>query len=134
MLEENSTACERIEKCIAHVKDIEIQALEELYDDTLTDYYDDLADNISSTEDDIHEDIAKETTLNLAPICRQNREFYKSINSSWIPQCDCEGQYQPIQCMIEQDIKFMTCWCSSKYGAQMSEPSIVDCGNESMAL
>ncbi len=130
--EEGSTSCETIEKCIGYVNDSsveEIHSIETLEDfEIYTEGIDDDIESVTDNED--HKDIAEEI-IDLSPVCLENQKYYKSINSSWIPQCDCQGHYHAVQCKVEPELQLLTCWCSSQYGAQMSRPTIVDCANDS---
>ncbi len=124
--------CETIEKCIGYANEsstgndfFNITVLEDSYEDN--DYQFEEIDGIPSIPDS--EDNNIQQTIDLSSDCIENREYHKSINSSWIPQCDCKGYYRLVQCKIELELpKPLTCWCSSQFGAQISQSlSTVDC-------
>lgn len=99
---------------------------------TWEDFYDEieLKMNISSLTI-ATEKIAESLETN-KPVCHQKH----ALKSAWVPQCDCEGFYQPIQCMeIEPGTEMMTCWCSSAYGAEMYQSRrTFNCTGESTVL
>lgn len=152
MLEENSTICETIEKCIPYVNDssttelFNIQDFEDYEDYEDYDEDDDIIIELDSEEEEYpeeeyqEEDVSEETedVLNeetdLSPGCLSHQKHRKSINSTWIPQCDCKGYYRSVQCAVESSQKSLTCWCSTAYGSRMSSSIVVDCTNDYSVL
>ena len=49
--------------------------------------------------------------------CHTAKEFFIKHSLRWVPDCDCEGHYKPIQC-LEID-KETQCWCSTQSGSEI---------------
>ncbi|XP_074595296.1 proteoglycan Cow-like [Brevipalpus obovatus] len=48
--------------------------------------------------------------------CRQDRNRRRKLFSNYIPKCDLDGFYQPLQCLQGKKV----CFCVDKYGVEMA--------------
>ena len=73
--------------------------------------------------------VNEETFLpQIPPNCKRNQKFFEQLDSQWIPYCDCDGYYHPVQCFIRPNSQAMTCWCSTKFGSEISGTRVnVEC-------
>ncbi len=70
---------------------------------------------------------------NPLPTCRKHQDMFKTILSPWIPYCDCEGYFHPIQCWSFS--QYTTCWCSTKLGAEVSGTRIkMECSDSEESI
>ena len=60
------------------------------------------------------------TSVMVSPTCDSERQFFLDFNYAWIPHCDCQGYYEPVQCWMKGQGDQLECWCSSKTGSMIS--------------
>jgi hypothetical protein len=69
-------------------------------------------------EDDKESTDSQKISVIGSPTCNSEREFLLSFNYAWIPHCDCQGFYEPVQCWIKGGQ--LECWCSTRAGSMIS--------------
>lgn len=84
---------------------------------------------LSDDQDLDEEDNNKESTevsLIGSPTCNSDREFFLSFNFAWIPHCDCQGFYEPVQCWTKGGQ--LECWCSTRTGSLVANTrTVISC-------
>lgn len=65
-------------------------------------------------EDDRESTDSQMTPVIGSPTCDSDRQFLLGFNYAWIPHCDCQGYYEPVQCWMKGGQ--LECWCSSRSG------------------
>lgn len=149
-VQEGTTECEMVEKCIDPATPSSGESpLEEE-----TDYYDEYSNPIGSAEEiqrrqktktetnDPSEDestsgnaVADELQLvTISPKCKEDRKFYERFKLPWKPDCDCQGYYNSVQCSNESnklnkdEPADIYCWCSTVLGNEVMGTRIkLDC-------
>ena len=51
--------------------------------------------------------------------CQSLKQYFAGQNLSWVPDCDCEGNFKKVQCSSSKDQR-MECWCSTRSGSEVA--------------
>ena len=147
-LQEGSTECEMVEKCI----DPATPSSGENPLEEDTDYYDEYSNQIGSGDEIKNTNIEtnvvesddestsgkaiidKSLPFKITPKCKKDREFYEEYKLPWKPDCDCQGHYNSVQCnnesnrINENGPEEIYCWCSTVLGDEVTGTRIkIDC-------
>ena len=83
-----------------------------------------LTDTQEEDGEDNEESIDPQTTsVMVSPTCDSERQFFLNFNYAWIPHCDCQGYYEPVQCWMKGGQ--LECWCSSRAGSMIANTRTV---------
>ena len=123
VLEENSDTCETVTKCISGAEAESESIISDLISET--DDYEEYTEDDELLEShslaNLTDIVISEETSHtqMPPTCKQDQEFYRQFHSSWLPHCDCDGYYHPVQCFTQPHSQVTSCWCSTKYGSEV---------------
>lgn len=82
--------------------------------------------DVDEEDDNESTDDSRGISVTASQTCISDRQFFLSFNYSWIPHCDCQGFYEPVQCWMKGDQ--MECWCSTRNGSMVgNRRTILSC-------